>query len=142
MTVALVFVANLLLVAAIVGLVHWLGRSITARLDSAESAKTLFLAEFPTETVTEITITGAGDGALLALQGQGAIGLVSAMGMHWLVRRIEQNGVAGASVEEPSQIVLRLAEFTAPRLVLDLGNAAQALRWRDRLLALAHPAPP
>lgn len=139
MTLVLVFAVNLLFIAIITGLVHRLGRSVTARLDSAETAKALFLAEFPAETVTEIAITGAGDGALLALEGRPAIGLVKAMGVHWLVRRIEPESFTSASATPTGRIVLRLADFASPRLTLDLGNAASAGLWRDRLQSLRTP---
>jgi hypothetical protein len=135
-TIAIVFGVNLLLIAAIVGLVHWLGRSVKARLDSAEAATALFRIEFPQSEIAEIVLTGAGDGALLALADTPAIGLVAALGAHWLVRKIEPQNFGTASVAGGSKIVLRISDFTAPRLTLDLGTAQQAALWCDRLEAL------
>jgi hypothetical protein len=132
-TVALVFVVNLVLIAAIVGLVHWLGRSVKARLDSAEAARGLFLVEFPDAKVTEIVLAGAGDGALLALDGCGSIGLVAAIGAHWLVRRVEPQNFGTVSTTPDGKILLRLTDFTSPRVTLDLGNAKLAAQWCDRL---------
>ncbi len=132
-TIAIVFGVNLLLIAAIVGLVHWLGRSVKARLDCAEAATSLFRIEFPEAQIAEIVLTGAGDGALLALAETPAIGLVAALGAHWLVRKIEPQNFGTASVTGGSKIVQRLSDFTAPRLPLDLGTAQQATLWCDRL---------
>jgi len=142
-TVAVIFLVNLVLIAAIVGLVHWLGRSIKARLDSAEAAKALFQVEFPEARIAEIGLTGAGDGALLALEGGNAIGLVMALGANWLVRMVEPQNFGTASVTRDGKIVLRLTDFTAPRLTLDLGTAQQAALWCERLEALRQrrPAP-
>lgn len=144
MTTALIFAVNLLLIAAIVGLVHWLGRSVKARLDSAEAAKSLFLVEFPDAKIAEIALTGAGDGALLALEDRRAIGLVAALGAHWLVRQIEPRSFGTASVTADGKIVLRLIDFTAPRLTLDLGNVKLATQWCERLERLRErrSAPP
>jgi hypothetical protein len=133
MAMTLILAVNLLLIAAIVGLVHWLGRNVETRLDSAEAAKALFLAEFPTEKIAEIAIAGRGDGALLALDGERAVGLVAAMGAHWLVRRVETANFAAAEIAADGKLLLRLADFTAPRFALDLGSARSAALWRDRL---------
>src|SRR5579859_2976943 len=97
-TVAIVFLVNLLLISAIVALVHWLGRSVKARLDSADAATALFQLEFPDARIAEIVLTGAGDGALLALADTPAIGLVAALGANWLVRKIEPQNFGTASV--------------------------------------------
>lgn len=143
MPVAIVFAVNLLLIAAIVGLVHWLGRSVKARLDSADAATALFQVEFPDARIAEIVLTGAGDGALLALADTPALGLVAALGANWLVRRIDPQNFGTASLAGGSRIVLRLTDFTAPRLTLDLGTAQQAEQWCARLEALRaiRPAP-
>jgi hypothetical protein len=140
-TLALIFVVNLLLISAIVGLVHWLGRSVKARLDSAEAAKALFLVEFPDAKVSEIVVTGPADGALLALDGRRAIGLVTAMGVHWLVRLVDPESFGAASVTANGRIILRLADFAAPRLTLDLGNTKLATAWCDRLQSLRDAKP-
>ena len=136
MPVLVLFAINLVLVAAIVGLVHWLGRSAKAKLDSAVAAEALFRVEFPEAKIAEIVLTGAGDGALLALDGDCAIGLVAALGANWLVREVEPHNFGTASVTGGSKIVLRLTDFTAPRLTLDLGSTQQATLWCDRLETL------
>src|ERR1700689_4140031 len=56
-TIALLFIVNIALIAAIIGVVHWVGGSATARLDSAKTARAAFLAEFPDANITEITLT-------------------------------------------------------------------------------------
>lgn len=136
MTIAIVFAVNLVFVAALVGLVHWLGRSVRASLDSPESAKALFLAEFPEAKIGEIAITGEADGAVLVLEGGRAIGLVTAMGAHWLVRRIGPESLGSADVTASGRVIVHLADFTAPHLTLDLGSAKQASVWCRRLQAL------
>ncbi len=129
-TIAVVFGINLLLIGAIAGLVHWLGRSAKARLESEEAARALFQAEFPDARIAEIALTD--HGALLALADTPAIGLIVALGAHWLVRKIDVPSVRAATIAG-SKIVLRLRDFTAPRLTLDLGTAPQAARWCGRL---------
>jgi len=140
-SVAFLFIVNIALIAVIIGVVHWAGSSAPARLDSAQTARAAFLAEFPDAKITEITLTGPGDGALLALDQSPAIGLVRAMGTHWLVRRIEPGSLAAVSVTGAGRIRLRLADFTAPRCTLDLADAAQSTLWCARLQNLCAPAP-
>jgi hypothetical protein len=132
-TTAIVFAVNLVFVAALVGLVHWLGRSLKASLDSPETAKTLFLAEYPDAKIGEIAITGEADGAVLVLEGGRAIGLVTSMGAHWLVRRIGPESLGSANVTASGRVIVHLADFTAPHLTLDLGSDKQASIWCRRL---------
>jgi hypothetical protein len=63
------------------------------------------------------------------------------MGAHWLVRRIEIGRLAAVAVPQPGRITLRLADFTAPRVTLDLADAGQAAFWCARLQNLCAPAP-
>lgn len=133
MAMTMILSVNVLLIAAILGSVHWLGRNVETRLDSAEAAKALFLAQFPAEKIAEIVIAGRGDGALLALEGECAVGLVAALGAHWLVRRVEIGNFAAAEIGADGKLLLRLADFTTARFTLDLGNARSAALWRDRL---------
>ena len=142
MPVAVVFAINLLLIAAIVGLVHWLGRGTQkAQLASHEAAEALFRTEFPAARIAETALTG--NGALLALEGGNAIGLITALGVHWLVRMVEPQNFGSARVAGGSKIALRLKDFTAPRVTLDLGTAQQAGVWCERFEALRgrRPAP-
>jgi hypothetical protein len=136
MSAALLFAANLVSITALTGLIHWLGHSVTARLDSAEAAKALFLVEYPGARVGEIALTGPRDGALLRLGDGAALGVIAARGRHWLVRRIEPGGFGTARVTAGGRITLRLADFTAPRLTLDLGDARTAALWCERLNCL------
>jgi hypothetical protein len=139
--IALLFIVNIALISAIIGVVHWVGGSAPARLDSAQTARTAFLAEFPDAEITEITLTLPGDGALLALDQGPEIGLVRAMGMHWLVRRLEPGSLAAVTVTGPGRIRLRLADFTAPRVTVDLADEAQSTLWCARLQNLCAAAP-
>jgi hypothetical protein len=136
MSAALLFAANLVSIAALTGLIHWLGHSVTARLDSAEAAKALFLTEYPEARVDEITLTGPCDGALLRLDDGAALGVIAARGRHWLVRRIEPGGFSAANVTAGCRVTLHLADFTAPRLTFDLGDAMIAALWCARLNGL------
>ncbi|MEA2756758.1 MAG: hypothetical protein QOJ54_3047 [Aliidongia sp.] len=136
MSVALLFAANLVSIAALTGLIHWLGHSVTARLESVEAARAVFLAEYPQARVGEIVLTAPRDGALLQLDGPAAIGVIAARGKHWLVRLIEPAGFGGVSVAGVGRVTLRLGDFTAPRLVFDLGDAERAALWCARLHSL------
>jgi len=135
-TLPFILASNLVLIAAIIGLVHWLGRSVTARLESEDGARALFLAEYPAAAVVETVIAVAGDGALLRLEGGRAIGLLRAQGAHWLVRLIEPSSFGGVSQVGCGRIRFRLADFAAPHVALDLGDPALAALWCSRLRAL------
>jgi hypothetical protein len=136
MSATLLFAANLVSIAALTGLIHWLGHSVAARLESAEAAKARFLAEYPEARVVEIALTSLRDGALLRLDDGAAFGVIAACGRHWLVRLIKPDGFGSARITAAGRIVLRLADFTAPRLTLDLGDAALAALWCARLNGL------
>jgi hypothetical protein len=140
MSAALLFAANLVSIAALTGLIHWLGHSVTARLASAEAAKMLFLAEYPAARVGEIALASPHDGALLRLDDGAALGVIAASGRHWLIRRIEPGGFGTARVAAGGRLTLHLTDFTAPRLSLDLGDAKTAALWCERLNSL-RPAP-
>lgn len=119
---------NILLPMVIVGiagiavLLHLLGLSRRARLDTAASARAAWLREFPDDLPVRVTLCENRNAALIGLAD--GLGVVWPMGADTTARHL-----TGAQVKQAADgLLITLPDYTAPRIHLRLG-ADEAADW-------------
>ncbi len=145
----LMFMAgSLSAVAVIIALHAAMGRTRTARLESADQVRAVFATDFPDESPATVTLSRDATLAFLTLPRPGdepeAIGVVQAMGTFWATRILEPGMVARVEADRKGGLRIRLRDFTGPALRFDpaeptsgTGEETDGLdAWIDRLCAL------
>lgn len=113
-------------VSLIVLTVHLTGGTRNAELASAEQAIERYLVDYPEDNPVECRLSADRRDAVIDL-GDGAVGLVHAVGSHYLTRHVAQGEVrARVDEREPERIRLVTGDFTWPRAVLAFGDAETA----------------
>ena len=135
-------------IAAMVGLTWMLGGLSTAVLADCDAALGLIHRDFIEFEASDGIVSVDGSAALFAPVEGERVGLVFAMGQRFATRLLSPGDVLSVSqvpaegaARSPSPVEtvhleLRFADFTQPRLRVELPVGVEAGRWRLRLEAL------
>lgn len=117
---------------ALVGLLlRVLGLSKAVRLSGLGQAEAALLADHPDVAVEQAIVDGRGRAALLRLTG-GGLALAVVFGDRLVTRVLREGDIAAVEGPDETTVLLRLNDFTLPRVRLAAGDreqAARAARW-------------
>ncbi|MEZ5872120.1 MAG: hypothetical protein R3D32_09775 [Nitratireductor sp.] len=107
--------------------IHLLGLSKDVFISTISDAIRLLETDFPDAIVEEAILASNGKAAILKLE-DGSAGLVEAMGDRYVTRVVARNDVRQVERKGDCELVLRLADFTLPRLILNFTEPKAALK--------------
>ncbi len=113
---------------ALVGLLlRLLGLSKTVRLNGPGQAEAALLADHPDVAVEQAVLDRQGRAALFRLAG-GGLALVVAFGDRLVTRVLREGDIAAVEEMQEASLLVRLRDFTLPRVRLAAGDREQAAR--------------
>ncbi|MCB1456706.1 MAG: hypothetical protein KDJ48_07960 [Nitratireductor sp.] len=104
-----------------------LGLSKQASISAIGEAISVLRTDYPDALVEEAILASNGKAAILKLE-DGSAGLVEAMGDRFITRILAQKDVRQVERKGECDLVLRLADFTLPRLTLTFAEPKAALK--------------
>ena len=117
-------------------LMHGLGFTKTARLQSAEQAAQLFATELPNHTLGNITLSADGQAACVDVAGE--IAVLIGLGNKWRVRTFKAGDVE--DIQQNGNILrIKTGLFADPAILLPFEDTETAELWRKRFAPLTKP---
>lgn len=120
-------------VALLIGLNALVGSSKAAPLQSLDDAKAKLSADFIAFRAGQGVVAPDGRGALIEEAGGPRVALVTTLGDRYVIRVLKPGEPADVEVEDTGKLKIKLADFTAPALSVNLGDAAVARTWAAKI---------
>jgi hypothetical protein len=119
-------------VLLVIWVVHVTGGSRPLKIASADSAKSLFAADWPELEAGRADLADGARAALIDL-GEAGAGLVRVVGAHVATARLTPSELKQARWAADGRLVLRFHDLAVPDVHLSLDDPAAAKAWAVRL---------
>lgn len=129
----LVIFGGALGVLLVIWVVHRTGGSRPVKIASADSAKSLFAADWPELAAGRADLADGARAALIDL-GEAGAGLVQVMGAHVATARLSPAELNEARWEADGRLVLRFHDLAIPDVRLRFDDPSAAKAWAERLM--------